>query len=76
MRKKYKVLEVEGSEGIEFGSDSPVGRRVYRAGDIIELDDKVHDVAGIMARGQLSEIFEAPKPIVEEIKETKKVVGE
>ena len=57
MKKSYIVQAIEGSEGIEFLSEPPVNRRVYRPGDVIELDDAVHNVAGIMARGQ---IVEAP----------------
>ena len=59
MKKWYIVQAVEGLNGIELGSDSPVGRRTYVPGDVIELDDKVHNVAGIMGRGQIVEADDA-----------------
>lgn len=62
MRKRYIVQDVEGFDGIEFLADNPVGRRVYRGGEIIELDDSLHNVAGIMARGQIVEMVEDSPP--------------
>lgn len=56
--KRYEVLPVEGLDGIERGSDPPVGRRIYRPGDIIELDDRIHNVAGILANGQIRAVVE------------------
>jgi hypothetical protein len=58
MRRKYLVLPIEGNSGIQKMSDSPVGRRTYVPGDIIELDDTVNDVAGLKGRGQITEYSE------------------
>lgn len=52
MHAKYEVLPIEGSEGIEFLGE-PQPRRVYRPGDVIELDDQKHAVEGLLARGQI-----------------------
>ena len=64
MKKKYRILPVEGLDGIEFLADNPVGRRIYGPGEIIELDDTIHAVARIMARGQIEEIIEAPPEVI------------
>ena len=60
MKKRYRILPVEGLDGIEFLADNPVGRRIYGPGEIIELDDTIHAVGRIMARGQIEEIIETP----------------
>lgn len=52
MKAKYEVLPIEGSDGIEFLGE-PFPRHVYHAGEIIELDDKVHAVDGLLGRGQI-----------------------
>ena len=64
MKKKYLVLPCEASEGIERLCD-PIPRHLYRAGEIVELDDATVDVAGIMARGQIAEYVE-PVEVVPE----------
>ena len=51
--KKYLVLPFDGFDGIERGTDPPVGRRIYVPGDIIELDETVHGVAGLLAGGRI-----------------------
>lgn len=68
MKKKYIVQAIEGVDGIELASDSPVNRRVYGPGDVIELDDKIHNVAGIMARGQIVAAIEEAATIEPEAK--------
>lgn len=50
-KKKYIVQRVEGYHGLEFLSDSPVGRRTYLPGEEVELDDKVHDIVGLLGSG-------------------------
>lgn len=62
--KRYEVLPFEGLDGIERGTDPPVGRRIYRPGDIIELDEKLHGVAGLLANGQIRPVVE---PVVQPV---------
>ena len=60
MKRKYVVRAVEGWAGIELMAD-PLPRRIYGPGDVVELDDSVHDVAGLMGRGLLGPpVEEAP----------------
>lgn len=65
MIRKYKVvediLERFGIEGIEKMSDSPVGRHLYRGGEVIELEDANAQL--IKERG-LIEVFKE-MPVIE-----------
>ena len=53
MKQKYQIQAVEGVDGLQFLADNPVGRRTYRVGEIVELDDQVHNVKEIMGQGLL-----------------------
>lgn len=59
MKQKYQIQAVEGVDGLQFLADNPVGRRTYRAGEIVELDDQVHNVKEIMGHG-LIRVYEEP----------------
>ncbi len=61
MDKKYVVQDVTWTEGLERLRD-PMPRRLYRAGDVIELDEKRESVAHHLASGLI-------KPYVEEVPE-------
>lgn len=61
MKRTFRVLPVEASEGIERLCD-PIPRHLYRPGQVVELDDSTCDVAGIMAGGQIEEIVLDPLP--------------
>lgn len=59
MKQKYQIQAIEGVDGLQFLADNPVGRRTYRAGEIVELDDAVHNVKEIMGQG-LIKAYEEP----------------
>lgn len=59
MKKKFIVQAVEGDNGLEILAEPTVGRRVYQAGDLIEVDTRIVDVVGLVNGGF---IREAPKP--------------
>jgi len=65
MIRKYKVaediLERFGYEGIEKLEDSPVGRHLYRGGEVIELEDI--KAMPLKASG-IIEAFKEPSPEV------------
>ena len=69
MKKKYVVQRLEGYDGIELMADPVIGRHIYGPGEIIELDDRKHDVAGIMGRGLIIEYKEEPVVISTPAKE-------
>lgn len=53
-----------GFDGMEFLSESPVGRRLYRAGEEVELDETRPDVKQSAKDGRIREIKEAKTTIV------------
>ena len=68
MIRKYKVtedvLERFGYEGIEKLEDSPVGRHLYRGGEVIELEDA--KAAPLKASGIIVAFQEPPAEVVSE----------
>ena len=59
MKRKYMVLDIPGLDGIQFMSEPTVGRRIYKAGEVVELDDAVHNVADLVAHGKGAPLSEA-----------------
>ena len=59
MKKRYIVQAVGGYDGVEILAEPTVGRRIYQAGDVIEIDTRIVDVVGLVNGGF---IREAPKP--------------
>lgn len=65
--KRYIVQPHEGFTGMEFLSESPVGRRIYQSGEEVELDDSRPDVKQSAKEGRLQEVklSVAPKSEIE-----------
>ena len=60
MKRKYIVQPHEGFAGVEFLADPPHHRRLYNAGEEVELDDKVHNVTELVKLGIIVPAPQAP----------------
>lgn len=56
--RKYLVQAIPGYDGLERLQDPPTGRRLYRAGEIIELDDAISDIPGLRGWGIIADYVE------------------
>ena len=58
--KRYLCKGVPGFDGFEFLSDPPVGRRLYREGEIVEL--RPDQARKALERGWVEQIVEEKPP--------------
>ena len=59
MKQKFVVQGVEGFDGLQLLSEPTVGRRIYGPGEVVELDDQQHDIAGLKSRGIIRDLPES-----------------